>query len=685
LPGLSDPALQPLFEEIVPNALDPSFKYNTSSGIIIVVAGDALHQTGWVDSKGRKLSTPIWGYGTNSERFSWPGRTFEVNQGEELTVRWENDIRNPYLLTGVGNFYGQSVIDPTIHWAYGLHGCGTMSGTSPQHCGDMASLDTYGVPIVPHLHGGHTASGSDGLPEAFFSRGFSLRGPQWSQEDYLYSNDQRAGSLWYHDHAIGVTRLNVYAGLAGFYFIRDEFDTGKDDNPLNLPAYPYEAAFVIQDRMFKENEELFFPAFEGDPAYADYIDADIQSRLPNQHGPSILTEFFGDHMVVNGKIWPKMEVEPRKYRLRLLNGCDSRFVLLQFVVVDISSNEIQNNPVTLPFTVIGSDQGLADMVDWVEIGTGASSFLVFEPGARFDIIVDFTGIFNQRVIMRNLGADSPFNGLIDGAFFQNRRTDRIMAFDVVNPLATSKNIVASIQSLSTYNVGTQDVVEVAFQAYAASSLAATNEPRRVALFEGNDKYGRLEPVLGTVDASSMQWPTDQVYVDAGLVGGMIGSVPTADNTVCNAIETWEIWNPTADAHPIHLHLVHFKILERYNITWDSNANAGGLIDPQMTANGDGTFLVQQNMVEHDSQPGDPSSLGAGFRLMNPTRGTVPVTERAGHHFVGGRRDMVVALPGQVTTIMAKFDKSGRYVWHCHILSHEDHNMMHVVDVTGDCV
>ena len=124
--------------------------------------------------------------------------------------------------------------------------------------------------------------------------------------------------------------------MAGFYIIRDDFDTGLLGNPLDLPAFPYEAAFAIQDKMFKDSGELFYPAFPGDPFYDDFITGE-GAELPTAQfpggGPTGLAEFFGDHMVVNGKIWPKMDVEPRNYRLRLLNGCDSRFLAVQFFEV----------------------------------------------------------------------------------------------------------------------------------------------------------------------------------------------------------------------------------------------------------------------------------------------------------------------------------------------------------------
>jgi spore coat protein A, manganese oxidase len=171
-----------------------------------------------------------------------------------------------YLLTGkdntelgFGDYTGFSVVDTSIHWAYSLPGY------------EEYSIEKNGTPIVPHLHGGHSDAPFDGNPDYFFSPGFKVRGPLWTQEVYVYDNDAPAASLWYHDHALGITRLNVYAGMAGFYIVRDDQDTGAVDNPLGLPAFPYEIPLVIQDRMFKENGELFYPAFPGDPYYEDFI------------------------------------------------------------------------------------------------------------------------------------------------------------------------------------------------------------------------------------------------------------------------------------------------------------------------------------------------------------------------------------------------------------------------------
>ncbi|MGD2178509.1 MAG: multicopper oxidase domain-containing protein, partial [Anaerolineae bacterium] len=328
-PGLSDPAMQPKFNVYAPNALDPGFIFDTSKNKIKVAVGQTIHTTGLVGPDGvTPVPTPIWGYGDKTF-YSWPGRTFQVQSGLPLEVKWENRLNKlPYLITGkdntslgFGDYTGRSVLDTSLHWAYSLHGY------------EGYSIEKDGVPIVAHLHGGHTDFQYDGNPEFFFSPGYTIRGPQWVDKKYVYDNSQPAGTLWYHDHALGITRLNVYAGMAGFYIVRDGFDTGVVGNPLDLPAGPYELAYAIQDRMFKANGELFYPAFPGDPFYADFITGEGATLPVAQFpggGPTGLAEFFGDHMVVNGKIWPKVDVEPRNYRMRLLNGSDSRFLAIQF-------------------------------------------------------------------------------------------------------------------------------------------------------------------------------------------------------------------------------------------------------------------------------------------------------------------------------------------------------------------
>jgi FtsP/CotA-like multicopper oxidase with cupredoxin domain len=554
---------------------------------------------------------------------------------------------------GFGDYAGRSVVDTSLHWAYSLAGF------------EGFNIDMDGVPVVMHLHGGHSDFQYDGNPEFFFSPGYTVRGPQWVEKKYLYDNGQPAGTLWYHDHALGITRLNVYAGMAGFYIVRDDFDTGMSGNPLDLPAFPYEAAFAIQDRMFKDNGELFYPAFPGDPFYADFITGEGAVLPPDVFpggGPTALAEFFGDHMVVNGKIWPKMEVEPRNYRLRFLNGCDSRFLVAQFFEVPAGDTDFTNATGPLPLTVIGSDQGLASSPTVIDT-------LLMETGSRYDVVFDFKNVTpGNRVIMKNIGGDEPFGGDIPGPQVFGE-TDRIMAFDVNQPLDTA------VPDATPMGINFGPVIPT------------PTRLRKVALFEGTDEFGRLQPLLGTAEPATdrlgnpINWPNDPVYANAGLVGQMEGSIawhsPATENPALDSTEEWEIWNVTGDAHPIHLHLVNFEILGRQEIMWDSATNDDDrVLDPTgMTTpmpNGDGTYLVTQPVVQHNGL------LGNGFRIVDLTYG--PLVPQPAEYVENAPKDMVTALPSQITRIKATFDKPGRYVWHCHILSHEDHEMMRVLHV-----
>jgi FtsP/CotA-like multicopper oxidase with cupredoxin domain len=390
--------------------------------------------------------------------------------------------------------------------------------------------------------------------------------------------------------------------------------------------------------MFTDRGELFYPAFPGDPFYDDFITGEGAILPPDlfpNGGPTALAEFFGDHMVVNGKIWPKENVEPRNYRMRLLNGSDSRFMVLQFVAVNAGDTDFTNAGNPIPFWVIGSDQGL---------GTPAKTdTLVFEPGGRYDIVVDFSdpALEGKRVIMKNLGGDAPFGGAFGGDLdtddlFPNRQTDRIMAFDVVVPKDNTVSDDFDPANLPGYG--------------GVPNGGATT--RRVSLFEGLDEFGRLQPLLGTV-AGNLNSATPYTW-----------SQPTTETPAKGSTEVWEIYNFTGDAHPVHLHLVNFEILGRHEISFDEN------FDPDGTAGTDYQEILQHN-----------GSKGKAAIITNISPGSEVSLEASDGYVETAPKDMVTALPEQVTKIRAHFDKSGRYVWHCHILSHEDHEMMRVLEVT----
>jgi FtsP/CotA-like multicopper oxidase with cupredoxin domain len=624
--GLSDPAAQPLFTNLVPNAMSAGFKYVPNKNRLSIIAAQTTQMTGLVsmdkNGKTKPVPTTVWGYGVDDGiGVTWPGRTIERHVNDDpLEIRWENNLTGkngkplPHLLP----------VDTSLHWAYSLHGASSANGIDYR----QFSIEENGVPLVPHVHGGRNDSPFDGNPEYFFSPDGDIKGPRYVTNRYMYGGsdwNNTAGMMWYHDHALGITRLNVYAGLAGFFPLRDDNDTGKAGNLAGLPADPYELGYAVQDRMFHNTGELFYPAFPGDPFYDDFI-TDEGVVLPPDifpgGGPTALAESFGDHMVVNGIIWPKASVEPRQYRVRFMNGTDSRFMRLKLKVISGgASNPAATDPATgyeLPFYVIGSDQSLR--------ATGAEVTEVdFMPGERLDLVVDFKDVQQgDRVIVENILGDSPFGGDLPGPgdVFPDRRTDRVMAFDVEAPFDLS--VADTSIGAGTYIGG-------------GISVANTTTVRKLALFEGSDEFGRLQPLLGTAE------PVTDIAGNT-VEGTLTWFQPITENPNLGDTEIWEIYNATGDAHPVHVHLVHFEVINREGFTADS---------------------ISQDTLQHNG------TLGAGFRLENIiTDGNV----RGPDATEGTRRDMVMALPGEVTRKMT-FDKPGRYVWHCHILSHEDHEMM----------
>jgi spore coat protein A len=550
-----DPLSQPRFVNPLPNPLDPSFTFhpNTPGGNHYEIAVSQVDQPlGLRDPlSGAPMLTTIWGYGTASQPATYPGRTIVSRRDAPITVHWVNDLLGasgaplPHLLP----------IDTTIHWA--------LMDAEPQY-------PASGVPIVTHLHGGHNRSESDGLPDAWFTPSSPATGRQTGRlfnEVYAYENDQEAATLWYHDHALGITRLNVYAGLAGFYILRDDNEDALVA-ARQLPTGPYEIPVVIQDRMFDAFGQLLYPF--------------VREETGEGPEPSVLPEFFGDFILVNGQAWPYLEVEPRQYRFRLLNGSDSRFYDLY-----LSSGQ--------PFHQIGTDDGLLEapvVLNRVTIG----------PGERQDVILDFSnpGLWGSTVVLRN-NARSPFP---KGDTVDPRATGQIMAFNVTKPLDTS------VHPLTVLPANLRPVLG------PLVPLPAAVTTRKLLLFEGEDEFGRILPMLGTAEAGGLGW-ADPITEHPGL----------------GDTEVWEIHNATEDAHPIHLHEVAFRLLDRQKFRADQAAS-GALSD-----------------IRYLGQPRGPEANEVGWK------------------------DTVQMFPGEVTRIKAKFDLPGEYVWHCHILSHEDHDMM----------
>jgi spore coat protein A, manganese oxidase len=466
------------------------------------------------------------------------------------------------------------------------------------------------VRIVVHLHGGHTTEESDGYAEAWYlprardiPDGFAIVGSEyqgfrrqfqaehhagWSTGNavFQYANDQAATTLWYHDHTLGMTRLNVYAGPAGFYLLRGgPFDTPPGVLPGPAPALGdapgrryYEIPLAIQDRSFNVDGSLFYPdsraffdGFEG-----PYIpDSDVS--------PIWNPEFFGNTMLVNGNTWPTLDVEPRRYRFRLLNGSNGRFLILKLV----TQPERRPGLPALPFLQIGGDGGFLPAP--VELEQ-----LLMAPAERADVIVDFTRLHaGTEVFLINEGPDEPFGGGVPGVdfpFADPGTTGQVMRFTVVPLTGTDTSVVPS-------------------------TLPAPPKPgpetftRRVSLNEAVSTVpgfdGPIAALLGTVGSDGSGHPLG--WGD-----------PITENPALGATEVWELHNFTEDAHPIHIHEVQFEVVDREHFD-------GGVSGPE---------------------PGE-----------------------------SGLKDTVIAYPGQITRVRSVFDRPGLFVWHCHLVEHEDNEMM----------
>jgi len=187
------------------------------------------------------------------------------------------------------------------------------------------SVRRAGARVVPHLHGGNVEHESDGKPQAWFTRDFEQTGPDFEKKDYYYANEQPPATLWYHDHSLGITRLNVYAGLAGFYLLRNDHE-----RELDLPTSDNEIPLVLQDRSFNEDGSLYYPTD---------VPATEEDENDSHPDPSIVPQFYGDTSTVNGKAWPRLSVDPEQYRFRLLNGANSRYYNLKLLEYDEESGD----------------------------------------------------------------------------------------------------------------------------------------------------------------------------------------------------------------------------------------------------------------------------------------------------------------------------------------------------------
>jgi spore coat protein A, manganese oxidase len=569
--------------------------------------------------------TTVWSYGSvnHSGSFNYPAFTVEATWRKPVRVKWIND-----LVDASGNYVAHMLpVDQTVHWANPRGGDGGRDG----HGMDPTPY-TGPVPIVTHLHGGHSSEESDGYAEAWYlpaannipsgharvgsfydtfrSKAEGLLGQPWTPGSavFEYDNDQRAATMWYHDHTLGMTRSNVYAGPAGFYLLRggpSDAVGGRLPGPApSLGDRPgtryYEIPIAIQDRSFNADGSLFYPDnrafFEGlDPSQLQipFIPDDACGG-PSDISPIFNPEFFGNTMVVNGKTWPFLEVEQRRYRFRFLNGCNSRFLLL----------ELSNG---LPFWQIGTEGGFLPCPLEVER-------LLLGPAERADVIVYFTNVgVGTEIILKNLGPDEPFGGGEPPGDFDQadpETTGQVMQFRIVpatGPDTSTPPDRLRLPRIEPLPAATTTRRTSLNEVDSETVLVSTDAEENVVLdCEDGAPFGPKEALLGTLAGG------------AGVPLGWDDAI--TENPAVGATEVWELHNFTEDAHPIHIHEILFEVVNREEI------ESGNV------------------------RPPEPWEAGA-------------------------RKDTVIAYPGEITRVKATYDRGGLFVWHCHIVEHEDHEMM----------
>jgi spore coat protein A len=529
--------------------------------------------------------------------FTMPGPTFEAVRGKDILVHYRNELEGDHIFP----------VDPTLMVANPNNMPMPEPPFNPFPPGYEQAQDP--IPTVTHLHGGVTPSDSDGFPEAWFTRDELHTGPAFTSSTFHYFNAQLATTLWYHDHTIGMTRLNVAAGLAGAYVIREQNDPIA---PL-LPAGKYEIPLILQDRAFNNDGSIHFTQVGDNPDIHPYWDP----------------EYFGDTILVNGKVWPNLKVNRHAYRFRIINASNARFYNLKL------SNGMS-------FTQIGGDGSyLPAPVTLTEA--------LIAPAERLDILIDFSHLSpGTKVILKNT-ANAPFP---NGDPVDPGTTGQVMRFEVrsspaVHPPSLPPTLISVPKLVETDGIG---------------------NPKLFTLNEQESAVG--EPVAVLIDGQ---------HFDADIT-----EVPKVGTT-----EAWYFQNLTEDAHPIHVHLVEFQLedrqlidVDRFKTYWESlNGTTLPLDHPTVRANVEDAVFDPATGTVHDFLTGpeeEPSPQESGWK------------------------DTFIAPPGKVTRVLIRFapqytpigdpvpgfnpfpfDSSAGpgYVWHCHILDHEDNDMMRPLKMT----
>ena len=583
-------------------------------------------------------ATTVWGYGAVSSEsrrglllHNAPSLTIEAMWNRPVRVKWINE-----LVDANGDFLPHLLpVDPTLHWANPPGGTAGRD-TRPTFT-ETPGPYTGPVPIVTHVHGAvGVADDSDGYAEAWYlpaagniQDGFATEGTwydffagkaaaaygvAWGPgfATFQYPNENRASTIWYHDHALGMTRLNVYAGPAGFYLVRGGPDDAVLDSrtgrPASLPGpaprendkfppnKPYrEIPIAIQDRSFNADGSLFYPDSR------EFFDGIVHPYIPDgEFSPIWNPEFFGNTIMVNGNTWPFFGVERRRYRFRFLNGCQSRFLILDFS--NIPGVEVWQ---------IGNEGGF--LAAPVNLTAANANRLLIGLAERADVIVDFSNVPVGNYALGNLGPDEPFGGGEPGVDFDPADPDstgQIMEFRVVPAVGVDDSTPPQFLQLPAITPLPSETL--------TRQLALIEKPGEGASEEQEEIEGPIEALLGVVEEGV--W-TERKWMDE-----------VTENPALGTTEVWEMYNTTADAHPMHIHEITFEVVNRQGLVLDEEGE-----------------VAQPIVLDGSITPPEP--------------------------WESGFKDTVISYPGQVTRVRARFTKPGQFVWHCHIVEHEDNEMM----------
>ncbi len=660
LPALPQAPGQPLIQ-MPTRSDDPYFTGTDYYQVTIGQFNQVLHPDFVDPSKPAYIpgfaGTTLWGYRdtlANAVPQTHIGGLIIANRHTPVRIRFTNALPGTHILPvdislpGAGT--GQAENRAAVH----LHG-----GLIPW-ISDGGPFDWW-TPAGPnYAQGTSFLNGPAGYLDSLPGYNTMVQG----QADYLYPNDQSYRLMWYHDHALGITRLNAYAGIATGYYIRDA-EVAALETAGKIPPLGRLIPLVFQDKTFippTGNPDLLNGGRggPGDLWYPSVYDGPPPTTV-DLPLPSCVPEFFGDTMLVNGLVYPYVEVEQRKYRFMALNACNARFLRLRLVLEDPSvPGEPLNgyaNPTVGPAFVQYATEGGFLPAPVTLTGNTPLNTLLLAPAERAEWIVDFSTVpANTKLLLYN-DAAAPFPGGDDTTDYYPGSPNPVTTDPGFGP-----NTRTIMQIIVRPRKGAPDrpaaLVLPALDPPSIVAQAAGQTSMDISLNEGADTFGRLiQMVGGTVLQGDGTFGIP--YLASPSIPGAAQIVAAGDYQV------WRIANLTGDTHPMHIHLVNWQIISR--------------------------------------QPFDPAPYPT-IIYTGPARGP-DLNER-------GWKETVKMNPGEVITLIAKFDlpdmsvyqnasipagltippsprlatagipNANEYVWHCHILEHEEHDMMHALIVTN---